>query len=346
MTACRRQRHAAQQQRQSWTGVGAAPNAATQIEDTNASALAASSVAGVVANAGRMLTQDVRSARVPRGLGKPCFRTNPHGEVQWWADQMLGMSSEAAAQVWRGMPMYSEYILYSALESVMEESLHGLEYLQEARMNADDATELESAHGSLLPMPLAALARYVQITSGKPEQFIVRMKLRVQPFEEDPSVAIAPRFWSLPTGDVTVGKSPTFNMMRVLFLEAMKEVPEHFPFAHLPNANIHSNGSHGSFNERARAWQAHVAFLSSEATNQLSPDFPSSGRIDKKEFVNMKKLLEAATGGEYRWSTATEERARAAARPPAGQRQPDARQGNAGEARCLPASDFLRREQY
>ncbi|CAJ1446118.1 unnamed protein product, partial [Effrenium voratum] len=102
----------------------------------------------------------------------------------------------------------------------------------------------------------------------------------------------------------------------------MKAVPEHFPFAHLPNANIHSDGSHGSFNERARAWRAHVAFLSAEATNQLSP--PTF--VDKKEYTDMKKLLEAATGGEYRWSTAMEERARAAPRPSTRQADPAADQ--------------------
>ena len=53
-----------------------------------------------------------------------------------------------------------------------------------------------------------------------------------------------------------------------------------------------------------------MAFISSEATNQLDPQYPHSGKVDRKEYADMRKLLEAATGGRYRWSTATEERAR------------------------------------
>ena len=50
--------------------------------------------------------------------------------------------------------------------------------------------------------------------------------------------------------------------------------------------------------------------MSSEATNQLDPSFPVNGKVDRKEYTDMRKLLEAATGGRYRWSTATRERAR------------------------------------
>ena len=48
----------------------------------------------------------------------------------------------------------------------------------------------------------------------------------------------------------------------------------------------------------------------SEATNQLDPSFPVNGKVDRKEYTDMRKLLEVATGGRYRWSTATEEKAR------------------------------------
>ena len=50
--------------------------------------------------------------------------------------------------------------------------------------------------------------------------------------------------------------------------------------------------------------------MSSKATNQLDPSFPVNGKVDRKEYTDMRKLLGAATGGRYRWSTATEERAR------------------------------------
>ena len=73
---------------------------------------------------------------------------------------------------------------------------------------------------------------------------------------------------------------------------------------------MYSDGSHGGFNEYMRTSLGVLAMVSSEATNQLDPQFPASGRVDKKEYTDIKKLLECATGGPYRWTTATEERAR------------------------------------
>ena len=84
-------------------------------------------------------------------------------------------------------------------------------------MNADNATEMESARGSVLLLPLAVLGRYVQLTSGKPGQVTMdlfltllantlRIDLRVRPLEEDPSVAIAYRdFGVCPPGMSQLG---------------------------------------------------------------------------------------------------------------------------------------------
>ena len=109
-------------------------------------------------------------------------------------------------------------------------------------------------------LPVAALLRYVQLSPGKPGQFLFDMmntllantlhiNMQVQPVSsKDPSIKIAPRYWSVPTGDSTIGKSPCFNMMKSIYLEAMKAVAEHFPFGAHANANVHLDGSHGSFN--------------------------------------------------------------------------------------------------
>ena len=62
--------------------------------------------------------------------------------------------------------------------------------------------------------------------------------------------------------------------------------------------------------QRSGACQGCLVFMSSEATNQLDPSFPVNGKVDRKEYTDVRKLLEAATSRRYRWSTATEERAR------------------------------------
>ena len=96
--------------------------------------------------------------------------------------------------------------------------------------------------------------------------------------------------------------------MEQLFVEATRAVGPAWPFQE--GINIYSDGSHGMLNERIRACLGRVAFMSSEATNQMDPSFPGAGKVDRKEYADIRKLLEAATGGRYRWSTATEERAR------------------------------------
>ena len=79
-----------------------------------------------------------------------------------------------------------------------------------------------------------------------------------------------------------------------------------WPFSHDTDGNIHSDGSHGLFNEKMRHARGHVLFAGPEAVNYLSPEFPDRGRCDKNSYVDIPRLLDLATGGRYKWGTATE----------------------------------------
>ena len=128
-----------------------------------------------------------------------------------------------------------------------------------------------------------------------------------------------------------VGKSPCMNLIRQTFMQCLHESRGMWYEGQAPLHAIYSDGSHGGFNEYMRMSHGVLAFVSSEATNQLSPEFPVNGRADKMEYTDMKKLLDCATGGSYRWTTATEERAR---RQPAGSVQQAASpSGSSADAR-------------
>ena len=87
-------------------------------------------------------------------------------------------------------------------------------------------------------------------------------------------------------------------MVKQMYLDVMRQLPEHvWPFSQQPNSNVYADGSHGGFNEMMRAWGGHVCLMSAEATNQLAPDFPSTGRVDKSSYIDVKKCSSVPLAG-------------------------------------------------
>ena len=86
-----------------------------------------------------------------------------------------------------------------------------------------------------------------------------------------------------------------------------------WPWSDYDDQNLHSDGSHGLFNEMMRDHSGHVCFAGPEAVNYLSPGYPVSGACDTSSYVNIPKLLDLATGGKYKWGTAKEVKEKRAA---------------------------------
>ena len=55
-----------------------------------------------------------------------------------------------------------------------------------------------------------------------------------------------------------------------------------------------------------RACNGTCAYVGPEAKVMLDPAWPTRGVTNPKDWVDMPRLLECATGGAYSWSTATE----------------------------------------
>jgi hypothetical protein len=180
------------------------------------------------------------------------------------------------------MPPYTQYVLESSVDEVLLDVIRGIEGLGGMSVLADEAVEMEVKLGRVTTLPLAAYVRFARLTSAKPDLFflgifncflssVLHPELVVVPSLADPSIKISPRYWATPTGDATTGKSPTCSLMKNMFLESMREVPQLWPFAKWKDGNLYSDGSHGAFNEKIRDWQGRIVLLSSEATNQLAP---------------------------------------------------------------------------
>ena len=258
----------------------------------------------------------------PLGSCYPDFHNNPDGEVTWWVDMLVRAEKHNYAELLRQIPPYTQFIMHASLDSILDGALTGIRALQDSRLSAADASDLPPVLSTVLPLPVAVVAQFSRVVSGKPEYFVVDMAttplasvlhkgVSVQPMATDASLTISPRFSSTPTAESAAGKSPTFALIETIFLDCMRPMAEFWRFANTLGGHIYSDGSHGGFNEKMRQSLGTVAFMSSEATNQLAPEYHTTGRIDKKEFTDIKKLLECLTGGRYRWTTATEERQRA-----------------------------------
>ena len=184
-------------------------------------------------------------------------------------------------------------------------------------MKADAACEVSPRLGATMPLRLAVAFMYAGVTTAKPEYFLcdmafamlanlLHMEVHLCPYHEDPEFKIYPRYNALPTGNTTCGKSPSFNLLTQRYVAMMKQQTALWPFATDLEGNLHSDGSHGLFNEKMRHTRGHVLFAGPEAVNYLSPEFPERGRCDKTSYADIPRLLDLSTGGRYKWGTATE----------------------------------------
>ena len=260
-----------------------------------------------------------------RTVGRPCFRVCPDQEVEWWVDRLMQMPSADLGLAWRQLPLYSEYVQEHALEEVAHHALEGVSSCCDFAMLASQAVDMCPRLGATCPLPLAVLEVFCARTTAKPPYFLhdlgqallanlLHAEVCVQPYPGDSEFLLKPRFWALPTGDTAAGKSPSYSLLTKMYTEFLHGRAERWPWASLPDANLHSDGTHGKFNELMRDTAGHVAFVGPEAVNYLSPQYPSTGNCDTSRYVDLPRLLELASGGRYVWGTATEHKSRRAAR--------------------------------
>ena len=259
--------------------------------------------------------QDTSPGRQPASGSE--FSTAPDTEVQWWVDRLMSVSPDCVTQALSQVPMYSQYITRSSVADVARDALAGLQAYTDTPMCAEVACEVAPRLGATMPLRLAVAITYAGHTTAKPLYFLTDLayttianllhaECHICPYHEDPEMKVYPRFNALPTGDTTCGKSPAFNMIANSYINHLRLQTEMWPFAARTESNMHSDGSHGLFNEVMRATDGHVLFAGPEAVNYLSPEFPERGRCDKSSYVDMPRLLDLSTGGRYKWGTATE----------------------------------------
>ena len=158
---------------------------------------------------------------LPAQVGPPCFASAPDAEVEFWVARLMAMPEDAACNFWRQMPMYTQYITEHSLAEVGQHMLSGVDALVASPMTGDQALEVAPRLGAVMPLPMAVYVLYCSRTTAKPVYFLadlaftllanlLHVDLRVNPYANDQSFSVCPRFWALPTGDTSAGKSPAF----------------------------------------------------------------------------------------------------------------------------------------
>ena len=176
---------------------------------------------------------------------RPCFASDPEGEVMWCTQHLLNLQPQCVLAAWRSLPCYSQYITDSTLDDVLSDVLLALDDMSVARISLESACGMAPRLGTVAPLPIAVAWTFAAVTSAKPECFLMDLTytllanvlhpdLAIVPFHADPSIRIKPRYWSTPTGGTTAGKSPTFNLITKLFIDATADLGAAWPFAHFP----------------------------------------------------------------------------------------------------------------
>ena len=269
-------------------------------------------------------TQSSQPTSPPARQPTPCFLMTPDAEVEHWLERLLHVPEAVAANLFRQMPLYTQYIQQHSMEEVAEHMILGINSLAASPMTADNALEVAPRLGAVMPLPFAVYLLYCARTTAKPVYFLsdlafcylanlLHTDLKVQLYPQDPSFRMSVKYWALPTGDTTAGKSPSYSLLTKLYTEFLCTQGAKWPWAEGKEQNLHANGTHGLFNERMREHAGHVCFTGPEAVCYLSPSYPERGVCDTSAYVNIPKLLECATGGSYKWGTALEKKQRRAA---------------------------------
>ena len=243
---------------------------------------------------------------IPPQMGRPCFLMSPDEEVEHWVSQLLPLPEDAALNLLRQMPVYSEYIRQHSIEEVAQHMADGVKSMIGATLCADEALEVGPRLGAVMPLPLAVCLLYCSRTTAKPHYFLSDLCFsflanlahtgqRVQLYQSDPSMKVAVKYWAIPTGDTTAGKSPSFNLVSDMCVRFLQGQGDLWPWADQEDQNLHSDGTHGLFNEQTRDHSGHVCFVGPEAVNYLSPLYAEKGVCDTSAYVNLPKLLECAT---------------------------------------------------
>ena len=269
-------------------------------------------------------TQSSQLTSPPARQPSPCFLMTPDAEVEHWLERLLQVPEAVAASLFRQMPLYTQYIQQHSMEEVAEHMILGINSLATSPMTADHALEVAPRLGAVMPLPFAVYLLYCARTTAKPVYFLsdlafcylanlLHTDLKVQLYPQDPNFRMSVKYWALPTGDTTAGKSPSYSLLTKLYTDFLRAQGDKWPWAESKEQNLHSNGTHGLFNERMREHAGHVCFTGPEAVCYLSPSYPERGVCDTSAYVNIPKLLECATGGSYKWGTALEKKQRRAA---------------------------------
>ena len=100
-------------------------------------------------------TQSSQLNSPPARQPAPCFLMTPDAEVEHWLERRLQVPEAVAANLFRQMPRYTQYIQQHSVEEVAEHMILGINSLAASPMTADHALEVAPCLGAVMPFPFA-----------------------------------------------------------------------------------------------------------------------------------------------------------------------------------------------
>ena len=111
---------------------------------------------------------------VPRGLGRPCFLTDPQGEVEYYFQGLANTGGRAAldSRYWENMPMYCQCIEQKSSREIVRDSVTHLRSIQGQRLTLEDAARLPRSLGFTTTLPCAVACEFFHRGCGFPAVFV------------------------------------------------------------------------------------------------------------------------------------------------------------------------------
>eukprot|EP00435_Cladocopium_sp_Y103_P034170 s309_g8.t1 len=279
------------------------------------------------------------SPHVPQSLAVFAqLATQPIAEVAYWVEQMARAPTVSA---WRSIPLWSQYLLRTPVETVLHDCLRNIRARREHPVRITEAEDIATDFGKCIILPVAVLVEYAASKVRMPAAFFcdllvaclastLHTDLIVLPYADtDDTFSVRPRYWACPVGDPSTGKSPTFRYIMTQFHNYVAAHAGRFPWIRQSAAShIYGRGSHAGLNEVLRDTGGVALLATPEGRACFDPSFPSRLQCDSKSFLNFLYLLETATGGPYEWVTATDIRTSRAATKKAKEEGATARPGD------------------
>ena len=250
----------------------------------------------------------------------PCYLEDPDAEVHSWFRVLANSGGRAAtdANVWRQMPMYTQYIREHSLQEIASHCLASVRSQRGMEVSIEQAARLPRVFGYTTLLPLAAACEFVHSGCGLPSVYVFDMfqaclascqhkHLDIALYaDQSKHFTCKARWWACPTGDPNAGKSPACSFV----LGAFEDFAAQYTSLLYNDQHWIGVGNNNRIQNRLRSLEGTLLLCGPESKPILDPSFPVRKTVDIGKYLDLTRWLEAANGGRFEWGTGQDEKQR------------------------------------